>query len=460
MTRSILIIDDDAANLELMAGAFASWGWRVHTAHAGEAGLALYDRERPDLVLLDLDLAGNRGLGVLVELRRRDPEATVIMLTTEGDIARVVQAMKLGAEDVLTRPVDLDDLQTGAERAYEKVDLRCRGRDSMDQRRASPDLDALGRSAAMREIARLVRVIAPSDHTVLLTGETGTGKSWVAQLIHALSPRVRAPFVEINCASLSVHFLESELFGHERGAFTDAKVQKRGLLEIADRGTLLLDEVGELALELQPKLLKVLKSRRFRRLGATREIELDVRIIAATNRELEAEVRAGRFREDLYYRLNVLPVRLPPLCERGRRDIERLCFDLLQDARRRARLGPARLSPDALELLVRYDWPGNIRELKNVLERVVLLAGDAEELRAEHLPPEIRGRALAGRPPAAEDGGLTLAEVEQQHILRVLRQFDGNRSRAAQVLGISRAGLYKKLRRYGITDSASRAPTA
>ncbi|HEX7118228.1 MAG TPA: sigma-54 dependent transcriptional regulator [Longimicrobiales bacterium] len=452
MTRSVLIIDDDPAILRLLSHAFGTWGWEVAQAQTGEASLELYDRERPDLVLLDFGLSEGNGIDILVQLRQKDPEATIIMLTGYNDVAIAVEAMKMGAENFLTKPVDFAHLAAAVERAYEKVELRRRSRYYMQQRQDASRLELLGSSPAMQEVARKVRLLAGQDTTVLITGETGTGKGWVAQLIHSLSPRADAPFIEINCAGLTSNFLDSELFGHERGAFTDAKTQKRGLFEIADRGTLFLDEIGDLAPELQPKLLKVLENRRFRRLGGTREIEVDVRLIAATNRDLEAEVRAERFREDLYYRLNVLPIHLPPLRERGRRDIENLCLQLLHELHRRTRRGPVHFSPDSLSLLVGYAWPGNIRELKNLLERVVLLAGDTDELRPEHLPAELRSGIRTTGTADDDPADLTLDELERRHILRVLRRFDGNRSRAARALGISRPGLYKKLERFGIPD--------
>jgi transcriptional regulator with PAS, ATPase and Fis domain len=299
----------------------------------------------------------------------------------------------------------------------------------------------------MRELGRHVEALAGTEGTVLLTGETGTGKGWVAQMLHSLSARAAAPFIEINCAGLSATFLESELFGHERGAFTDAKARKPGLLEVAQPGTVFLDEVGDLSPALQPKLLKVLETKRFRRLGGTREIAADVRIITATNRDLEGAVRAGTFREDLYYRLAVLPLRLPPLRERAREDLAELALGILSELRRQTGRGPSRLSPAALSRMEAYRWPGNIRELRNVLERVVLRAGQAEEVLVGHLPREIAPSARVSSGPAADH---TLADVERAHIERILAHHNGNRSRTAKALGISRATLYEKMARYGL----------
>ncbi|MBI4541801.1 MAG: sigma-54-dependent Fis family transcriptional regulator [Gemmatimonadetes bacterium] len=449
MTRSILLIDDDQGVRTLLRRFFEGRGWGVEEAEAGEPGLELYERERPDLVLLDLELPGGRqGLDVLEELRRRDPDAAVVMLTGHGDIATAVEAMRLGAENFLTKPATLAHLEAAAERAYEKVAMRRRIRYFAERQTEVPGLAALGRSPQMRELAHRIELLAAGDTTVLLLGETGTGKGWVAQLMHRLSARSAAPFVEVNCGGLTATFLDSELFGHERGAFTDAKAQKRGLFEIAHTGTLFLDEVGDLAPELQPKLLKVLEDRRFRRLGGTKELEVDVRVLAATNHQLEDEVRAGKFREDLYYRLAILPLRLPPLRERAPTEVADLTLTLLLELRRRMGRGPARLAPDALGLRVRCPWPGNIRELRNVLERALILAGNAEELRPEHLPADLFDRGAG--PGELADPTLALEEIERRHIGRALAHHGGNRSRAARSLGISRATLYEKIRKYGI----------
>jgi DNA-binding NtrC family response regulator len=392
------------------------------------------------------------GLRFLEILRARDGDATVIMLTGQADVETAVEAMRLGAENFLTKPVELAHLEVASERAFEKAELRRRNRYYAERQSDVGSTDALGRTAVMRDIARQVEILADSDTTVLLSGETGTGKGVVAHLLHSLSGRASSPFVEINGAGLSPAFLDSEMFGHEKGAFTDAREQKRGLFELAHGGTFFLDEVGDVSPELQPKLLKVLERRRFRRLGGTREIEVDVRLIAATNIDLERAVRAGRFREDLYYRLNVLPLKLPPLRERGREEISDLAVRTLLDLRRTLGRGPARLSADALETLVRYRWPGNIREMRNVLERVLLLSADAEEILPAHLPPEITGNGNGldgGARPGSEDT-LSLQDVERRHIARVLAHLGGNRSRTAKTLGISRATLYEKLGRYGL----------
>ena len=450
MNRAILLVDDDPEVLSVLSRFFENKGWQVQRAAEVKGAMALYERDRPDLVLLDIDLPGLSGLQWLEVLRSRDADATVIMLTGHADIATAVQAMRLGAENFLTKPVELAHLEAAAERAYEKVELRRRNRFFAERQTENSGIAALGRTTMMRDIARQIELLAASDTTVLLTGETGTGKGWVAHMLHSLSRRAAAPFVEINCAGLSSTFLDSEIFGHEKGAFTDAKEQKRGLFEVAHTGTFFLDEVGDLAPELQPKLLKVLEGRRFRRLGGTREIEVDVRLIAATNHDLEKSARAGTFREDLYYRLAVLPLRLPPLRERGKDEIADLAIRLLLDLRRKVGRGPARFTPESLSMLGQYSWPGNIRELRNVLERVLLLSSDADEVLPAHLPAEILVATHLGS--GATEADLSLEEVERRHIARVLAHHGGNRSRAARSLGISRATLYEKLARFGLDE--------
>lgn len=449
MTRSLLLVDDDPQIVGMLGKYFEKEGWQVFRASNGSECADIYERERPDVVVLDLDLPGMSGLRILEILLARDPDATVIMLTGHGDIATAVEAMRLGAENFLTKPIELAHMGAAAARAFEKVELRRRNRFWAEKQMESADLATLGRSPAMRELARQIDLLSSSDTTVLLLGETGTGKGYTAHLIHKQSSRATAPMVEINCAGLSATFLDSELFGHEKGAFTDAREQKRGLFELAHTGTIFLDEIGDLAPELQPKLLKVLESRKFRRLGGTREIEVDVRLIAATNHDLEAQVKAGEFREDLYYRLSVLPVRLPPLRQRGRDDIADLAVRMLLDLRRRTGRGPTSLSAEAMAVITHYQWPGNIRELRNVLERALIMAPEVDVLLPAHLPPEIFSRALTdGNAPELD---MSLEEVEKRHISRMLAHHSGNRSRAARALGISRATLYEKLHKYGLS---------
>ncbi len=450
MGRSVLLIDDEPGVLRTISRYFEHEGWEVSVATSGEEGVPLYEARRPDLVLLDLDLPGLSGLQILEILVSRG--ATVLMLTGHGDISVAVEAMQLGAESFLTKPVDFAHVGSAAERAVEKVELR-----RANQLLANSLVDrtppsSLGTSPLMVETARQVELIAASsDTSVLLLGESGTGKTFVAQMIHARSPRGRASFVEINCAGLSATFLESELFGHEKGAFTGASEMKRGLFEVADRGTIFLDEIGDLSPDLQPKLLKVLETRTFRRLGGTREISTDVRLVAATHRDLSVEVREGRFREDLFYRLSVFPIVLPPLRERSHGDLLELVHRTLAEMRPRHPGSPGELAPAALDLLAGHTWPGNVRELRNALERALVLSAGAERIELEHLPSAMR-TATAPRVAREEVGALPLHEVERRHIERTLWSAGGNRTLAAERLGISRATLHVKIKQYGMQD--------
>lgn len=458
MSQSVLLVDDDASIVSALTFYLEQRGWRVASAGDGRAGVEAYERDAPDIVVLDLDLPGLSGMQILQVLLARDPDATVLMLTGTVDVSTAVEALHFGAENFLTKPVDLEHFGAAADRAIETARLKRRNRFFAKQQGEESDLSTLRASPSMGAVATQVELLAPGQAPILLTGETGTGKGWLAKLIHSVSPRAAAPFVAVNCAGLSATFLDSELFGHEKGAFTDAKTAKQGLFEIADGGTLFLDEVGDLALDLQPKLLTALESQRFRRLGGTREILVSVRLIAATHHDLAACVRSGRFREDLYYRLAVLPIRLPSLRERGTDDIAGLAVNLLGDLRRTVARGPSRISVAALRAIARYPWPGNVRELRNTLERALLMAGDAPEVLAEHLPAELRDSLSL--PEEVLAGDMSLESVEKRHILRVLAHCDGNRSLAARSLGITRATLYKKLRAYGVETTDKRATAA
>jgi len=450
MPRSVLLVDDEPAIVRLLARFFERQEWEVFQALSGEDGVRTYEAQRPDLVVLDVNLPGLSGLHTLEVLVARG--ATVLMLTGAAEVSTAVEAMQLGAESFLTKPVDFAHLQSAAERAVEKVELRRANQLLSERIEERSRQGVLGTSPRMQELARQVELVAASaDTSVLLLGESGTGKGFVAQMIHARSPRGRGPFVEINSAGLSSTFLDSELFGHEKGAFTDAREMKRGMFEVADHGTLFLDEIGDLAQHLQPKLLKVLETKSFRRLGGTRELEVDVRLLAATNRDLQAEVRAGRFREDLFYRLSVFPLTIPPLRERSRDDVLELVHASVRDLHRRHPESPAELTARALDLLVGYAWPGNVRELRNALERALVLARGADHVGPEHLPEQLRA---PGAPRAQRQDWevLTLEEVQRRHTERTLHLTGGNRTLAAEKLGISRATLHAKIKEYGLQD--------
>ena len=450
MADTLLLVDDDASVLRAIGDYFERLGYEVLREPTGDAGVETFLRVRPDVVILDLNLPDASGLDVLERLRREN--GAVILLTGAGDIRTAVRAMQLGAENFLTKPVDMNHLAAATARVAEKVRLSRQNALLRSRDHEGEGLASLGVSPAMREMARQVELLAASERsTVLLQGESGTGKGWVARVIHHLSPRAQGPFVEVNCGGLSATFLDSEMFGHEKGAYTDAKERKLGLFELADRGTILLDEIGELAPELQPKLLKVLETKKFRRLGGTRELTVDVRLVAATNRDLVTEVEAGRFREDLYYRLNVMPLTMPPVRERSREDRLALLTRLLGDLKPQLLGCPAECSSDAIDRLLAASWPGNVREMRNVLERAMILARGQAAIGVEHLPADLRQRG--GKEGAGGDKRYqpqSLADVERQQIERTLRHHDGNRTRAALELGISRATLINKIKLYSL----------
>jgi DNA-binding NtrC family response regulator len=445
MPDSVLLIDDDVDVLRAVGDYFDKIGYEVSRATTAEEGFEAFARLRPDVVILDLHLPDMDGLEVLERLRSLG--GSVILLTGQGDIETAVRAMQLGAEHFLTKPVDLNHLAAATARVGEKIRLARQNAMLRAREHEHEGLESLGVSPPIRELGRQIELLAASERsTVLLTGESGTGKGWVARVLHHLSPRASGPFVEVNCGGLSATFLESELFGHEKGAFTDAKERRQGLFELADRGTIFLDEIGDLAPELQPKLLKVLETKTFRRLGGSREMTVDARLIAATNRDLVGEVRAGRFREDLYYRLSVMPLKLPAVRERSRDDRLALLTRILADLGPQMPGCPSGCSAEALDRLLSAPWPGNVREMRNVMERAMILARGVGQIGVEHLPADLRkgGAGEKRHQPQA------LAEVERVHIEKTLKFHAGNRTRAAQELGISRATLINKIKVYGL----------
>jgi DNA-binding NtrC family response regulator len=370
----LLVVDDDDQMRRTLAGRFRRQGLDVTAAASGEEALAQAGQARFDVALLDLHLPGISGIELLGKLKELQPDLEALMLTAHSSIETAVLAMKRGAYDYLTKPFHLPELEVHIQKAYEKVQLARRQRQWVQHLSyESPRHRLVGSSPALRKVGQLIEKVAPTDATVLVRGASGTGKEVVARALHANSPRHDRPLVTVNCAALQENLLESELFGHEKGAFTGAVQAKPGLVEVAEGGTLFIDEVGEMAVGLQAKLLRVLEDGHYRRVGGTRETHADVRVVAATNKSLEDAIRAGQFREDLYYRLNVIAVTLPPLRER-REDVPELVEHFLTTRP----VGPSRyrIDPGALEALVGYDWPGNVRELANVLERAQILAED------------------------------------------------------------------------------------
>lgn len=439
----LLIVDDDVELRDALVGRFERLGMVVAGCGSGEEALVRSGQGRWDVALLDLHLPGITGLELLVKLKEAQPEMEVILLTAHSSIETAVLAMKRGAYDYLTKPFRLAELEVHVQKAYEKVSLARRERQWVNHqvRYESPRHKLVGSSPAMRKVVALLEKVAATDATVLIRGASGTGKEVVARALHASSPRHNRPLVTINCAALQETLLESELFGHEKGAFTGAIHTKPGLVEVAEGGTLFIDEIGEMAIGLQAKLLRVLEDGHFRRVGATSELHADVRVIAATNRRLEDEIRTNRFREDLYYRLNVITINLPPLCER-RQDIPELVEHFL--ATRMLGTTPFRITPDALDALTRYHWPGNVRELANVLERAQILA-EEHLITVDDLPENL----LTIQPEAVVEGDVqNLHQTQRKHVLSVLEEVGGNKVHAARALGISRRALYRLLEKY------------
>lgn len=456
--EKILIVDDEAFIRENLERILVEDGYRPVSTDLGEVALQRVAEEEIDLVLLDLNLGSRSGLDLLRALREMDPELLVIIITGYGTVESAVEALKLGAYDYIKKPFKADAIRLIVKLALETQSLRRALRNLRRSGATGPDavgtMAMVGASAALQEVQRQVREVARHEtSTVLISGESGTGKELVAHAIHDLSPRRERPFIEINCGSLPFNLLESELFGHERGAFTDARERKVGLFEEANGGTIFLDEIGEMDPGLQVKLLRVLEDRRIRRLGGTRNIDIDVRVIAATNRDLGQAMRDRAFREDLYYRLNVVPIHVPPLRER-RDDIPLLLDYFLKRFNREFNKGVHGIAKDALELLLCYQWPGNVRELRNVVERLCIMHHE-EVLRPEHLPTEIRGEPrrstglVVELTPAGIDLEGVVGDLERGLLERALQMSGGNVAKTARLLGIARGTLRYKLEKYG-----------
>ncbi|MBI2828299.1 MAG: sigma-54-dependent Fis family transcriptional regulator [Acidobacteria bacterium] len=436
---TLLIVDDEPGMRESLVDHFAARGFRVLAAATGNEALTLSAANLVDVMLLDHRLPDMSGLDVLKTLRSRDDDPEVVMVTAFADVETAVAAMKAGATDFILKPFDLGDLARVVTRAAERRRLQ---REIEAVRRSGTGVELVGVSAATEHLRRLIARIAVADRTtVLVTGQTGTGKELVVDALHRQSPRAQRPLVKANCGAFPESLLEAELFGHERGAFTGAASRRHGLLELAIGGTLFLDEVAEIPLSLQPALLRVLDGAPFRRVGGEQEIRTDIRFVAATNRDLAAEVRAGRVREDLYHRLAVVRIDVPPLRERPD-DIDPLSTYFLKEFSRRLSRHVA-LSRGAQEALLAYWWPGNVRELRNVLERAAILA-DGDLIEVTDLPPEI----TESKGDAADAEGEALEAAKHRHILSILAACGGNRAETARRLGISRSTLKEHLRRH------------
>ncbi|HET9552908.1 MAG TPA: sigma-54 dependent transcriptional regulator [Anaeromyxobacteraceae bacterium] len=446
MKYRVLIVDDEADGREALAELTQRWGYDVLTAGDGSEALRRAIEWHPDVILTDLVMPNMDGLWLLRALRAELPDCPVVLLTGRGSIQVAVQAIREGAYDFIEKPLEVPRLRVVLERAVEKKETM-REVQLLRRRIAAlaPGTDMIGSGPGMQKVFELVKKVAPSNASVVIGGESGTGKEVVARAIHSLSPRKDKPFVALNCSAIPATLIESELFGYERGAFTGADQRRLGNFELASNGTLFLDEIGELPLELQAKFLRVLEERKIRRLGGRAEVDVDVRVICATNRDLKEEIRRGRFREDLFFRLGVFTIHLPPLKER-REDIPLLVHHFIEKFNAETGKRVQGLTPQATAVLQAYAWPGNIRELRNTVERAMILV-DGEIIGEEQLPPDMQSshpEAATLRVPL----GLGLDQVEKDYILASLQRNGGNKARTAELLGISEKTLYNKLNRY------------
>ncbi len=452
---TILVADDDAVARELLAEALRKEGYHVEAFSSGEAVIARGRQGRVDLVLTDIRMGAVDGLTVLREFKRTNPHTVVVVLTAFGSLEGAIEAIKQGAYDYLAKPFKREDIKLVVKRGLDHCRLLQENARFRQELKSKDEWSPLvGSSTAMLEVYKLVARVADSKSTVLLQGESGTGKELIARAIHTNGPRRDKPFIPVNCGALPDTLLESEMFGYEKGAFTGAVGTKMGLFESANGGTLFLDEIGELGQALQVKLLRVMQDQEVRRVGGTTSTRVDVRIIAATNRDLEQLVKEGKFRDDLFYRLKVVPITLPSLAER-REDIPMLVHHFLQKCAAGAEHAVRGVLPETMALLTDYRWPGNVRELENAIERAVSLS-HGPLLMPEDLPEAIHHGATAEasiRPQLTDpqdEAYLTLEEVEKRHLIRVLKEMKGNKVKAAKILGIDRRTLYRMAERFGL----------
>ncbi|NLF38547.1 sigma-54-dependent Fis family transcriptional regulator [bacterium] len=468
MKYSILLAEDDVTSRETLEEALTDRGYRVTAAADGAAALAALDGGEFDLVITDLKMPGVDGLVLLERAAARCP---VILITAFGTVDTAVQAMKIGAFDFVTKPLHMPHLFALVERALQMRALECENKLLRDRVGHAFDFGAMiGRSPLMRDVFQLITQVAPTDATVCLLGESGTGKELVANAVHQHSRRADKPFIKVNCAAIAATLLESELFGHEKGSFTGAVQQRKGRFELADGGTLLLDEISEMSPELQAKLLRILQEQSFERVGGSTTLRVDVRVIAATNADLRARIAEGKFREDLYYRISVFPIPIPPL--RARRDDIPLLVDhfiRLHSASMKKTIGG--ISPAALDAIIAHDWPGNVRQLENAIERACVMAREGQSIDLAHLPPDVSGRAAQAAPalvppalpaqqpaPAAAAAAApllpadaTMDDLERMAIEQALMRSKGNRTQAARALKIGLKTLYRKIEKYKLT---------
>ncbi|RJP25143.1 MAG: sigma-54-dependent Fis family transcriptional regulator [Candidatus Omnitrophota bacterium] len=451
MRSTILITDDELNTREGLRKAIESESRKVDVAADGDEALDKIKKNNYDVLITDMRMPGMDGMTLLREAKKEAPDLGVIVLTAYGTIEMAVEAMRCGAYNYLTKPVNLDELEMLVEQILDKRRIEMENEYHRERDAAVEGFEGIiGESPPIRSLRERIKQIAPSKATVLITGETGTGKELVAQAIHNLSPRKKRLFVPVHCAALSENLLESELFGHERGAFTGAIKQRKGRFELADQGTIFLDEISEISTAIQVKLLRVLQEKEFQRVGGSETISVDIRILAATNTNLQELAEEGKFREDLYYRLKVVTLDVPPLRERVD-DIPLLAHVFIKRFAKENAKGIMEISDEAMTSLKKYHWPGNVRELQGVMESMVILA-TGKQLEIDNVPYEIR-RDSDVKPEVLVTGNVTLSDIEKQVILETLEKYNGNRTKTAEALGIGRRTLIRKIHEYGVSHS-------
>lgn len=450
MREKILVVDDEKSICQSLQAILTDEGYRVVVAESGEEAIRLVEEEDPQLVLLDIWLPGMDGLETLTAIKKINPEMIVIMMSGHGTIETAVKATKLGAFDFVEKPLSLDKIIILVKNAISLLHLQ--EENIFLKQQVSHQYELTGTSPAITELKEMISIVAPTNAWILIMGENGTGKELVARSIHHLSLRSHKDLVEVNCAAIPEELIESELFGHEKGAFTGATEKKRGKFDLAHEGTIFLDEVADMSLRAQAKILRILQEKKFERVGGTKLIDLDVRVLAATNKDLEEEMKAGRFRQDLYYRLHVIPLCVPPLRER-REDIRPLVERFLADFTAKEGLEPKTMTEEALDLLMQHDWPGNVRELKNLVERLVILT-PSDVITAKDIPPLTlkteREKFFPERKSASDTLKDARMDFERNYILKKLEENEGNISKTAEAIGMERSNLHKKLKKFKV----------
>ena len=450
MYKTILVVDDEESICQSLKGILSDEGYDVLTAKSGEEALKMTEEEQPDLILLDIWLPGIDGIDVLKTVKQESPQIQVIMMSGHGTIETAVKATKLGAFDFIEKPLSLEKVVLIVNHALDLV--RLEEENKLLKLKAHSDYELVGQSKAINELKEIIKIVAPTNAWILIMGENGTGKELVARSIHLQSRRVRRPLIEVNCAAIPEELIESELFGHEKGAFTGATAKKRGKFELAHEGTIFLDEVGDMSAKAQAKILRILQEKKFERVGGSKILETDVRVIAASNKDLEKEMEEGRFRQDLYYRLHVIPLTILPLRER-KEDIPPLADHFIREFSLKEGIAPKTMTEEAMNVMMEHNWPGNVRELKNIVERLVIMTS-SEVIDAKDIPPFVKddgGGASDGRALFAQQSYRTARqEFERRFITRKLEENEWNVSKTADSIGLERSNLHRKIKVHGL----------